>query len=232
MSGGTGSVQHRAPRRNGPNGVGPHRRRAERDPDRASAPRAQEHRSVLVSRWSIAVATTGEATNVPAVRRAPPRRDLVRLPPRLLPRGRAHQHTGAVGRSAGGVLRRRLARGPRGGRGGDAGRDASATVHLVARTGCHAVTSYTDHWLCLFPQHGPGKKHTRHIELAPWQSAIVADHPGRFLRGLFHSDGCRVTNWARPRHARHPVRRSRHGMLSVSTRVGVAALDLVVGPKY
>jgi hypothetical protein len=29
-----------------------------------------------------------------------------------------------------------------------------------------------------------------------------------------------------------PWRRSRHGMLSVSTRVGVAALDLVVGPKY
>ena len=25
--------------------------------------------------------------------------------------------------------------------------------------------------------------------------AIVDQHPGRFLRGLFHSDGCRVTNW-------------------------------------
>jgi hypothetical protein len=75
----------------------------------------------------------------------------------------------------------------------------SVTVHLVARTGCQAVTSYTDHWLCLFPQHGPGKKHTRNIVLAPWQSAIVADHPGRFLRGLFHSDGCRVTNWATKR---------------------------------
>jgi hypothetical protein len=25
----------------------------------------------------------------------------------------------------------------------------------------------------------------------------VEQHPGRFLRGLFHSDGCRVTNWTK-----------------------------------
>jgi hypothetical protein len=47
----------------------------------------------------------------------------------------------------------------------------------------------------LFPQHGPGRKHERTIDLEPWQAAIVEQHPGRFLRGLFHSDGCRVTNW-------------------------------------
>jgi hypothetical protein len=29
----------------------------------------------------------------------------------------------------------------------------------------------------------------------------VARHPGRFLRGLFHSDGCRISNWTRRRVA-------------------------------
>ena len=31
--------------------------------------------------------------------------------------------------------------------------------------------------------------------LEPWQEEIVREHPGLFLRGLFHSDGCRVLNW-------------------------------------
>ena len=52
------------------------------------------------------------------------------------------------------------------------------------------------HWPCLFPQHGPGRKHERPIVLEPWQRAIVVEHPGDFLRGLFHSDGARVANWA------------------------------------
>jgi hypothetical protein len=47
----------------------------------------------------------------------------------------------------------------------------------------------------LFPQHGPGRKHDREIVLAFWQRLIVETHPGRFLRGLFNSDGCRITNW-------------------------------------
>ena len=29
-----------------------------------------------------------------------------------------------------------------------------------------------------------------------WQWEIVERHPGDFLRGLFHADGCRVNNWA------------------------------------
>jgi len=53
------------------------------------------------------------------------------------------------------------------------------------------------HWPCLFPQHGPGRKHERPIVLDDWQRTIVEDHPGSFLRGLFHSDGSRVKNWAR-----------------------------------
>lgn len=46
-------------------------------------------------------------------------------------------------------------------------------------------------WSCLFPQHGPGRKHARPIVLADWQQEIVCEHPGRFLRGLIHSDGWR-----------------------------------------
>jgi hypothetical protein len=51
------------------------------------------------------------------------------------------------------------------------------------------------HWPCLFPQHGPGRKHTRPIVLEEWQREIVQQHPRPLLRGLFHSDGCRITNW-------------------------------------
>jgi hypothetical protein len=51
------------------------------------------------------------------------------------------------------------------------------------------------HWPCLFPQHGPGRKHERRIVLEEWQRAVVEQHPAAFLRGLFHSDGCRARNW-------------------------------------
>lgn len=47
---------------------------------------------------------------------------------------------------------------------------------------------------CLLPQHGPGRKHRRPIRLEPWQEAIVNAEPGRFLRGLIHSDGWRGEN--------------------------------------
>ncbi|MCP9959377.1 helix-turn-helix domain-containing protein [Streptomyces sudanensis] len=65
----------------------------------------------------------------------------------------------------------------------------------VKRTGCVEVKSYSKHWLCLFPQHGPGKKHERRIVLEGWQRAVVDACPWDFVRGLVHSDGCRVTNW-------------------------------------
>jgi hypothetical protein len=61
------------------------------------------------------------------------------------------------------------------------------------------VYSFSKHWPHLFPQHGPGVKHKRKIELEPWQERIVERHPGRLLRGLIHSDGCRVMN-----RIRHP----------------------------
>lgn len=45
-----------------------------------------------------------------------------------------------------------------------------------------------------FPQHGPGRKHTRPIELADWQRELTHAHPGALVRGLIHSDGCRCIN--------------------------------------
>ncbi|MEU7300985.1 helix-turn-helix domain-containing protein [Streptomyces sp. NPDC007206] len=68
-------------------------------------------------------------------------------------------------------------------------------VYAVQKQGCSMVTSYSRHWPRLFPQHGPGRKHERPIVLEPWQQAIVDAHPWEFIRGLIHSDGCRITNW-------------------------------------
>ncbi|MFF2039334.1 transcriptional regulator [Kitasatospora sp. NPDC058170] len=68
-------------------------------------------------------------------------------------------------------------------------------VQRVRATGCTSVVSTSRHWPCLFPQHGPGPKHLRRIALAAWQQEIVDAHPWEFLRGLIHSDGCRITNW-------------------------------------
>ncbi|MFE7124722.1 transcriptional regulator [Streptomyces sp. NPDC057617] len=68
-------------------------------------------------------------------------------------------------------------------------------VYVLQKQGCVMVTGYGRHWPCLFPQYGPGKKHHRPIVLEPWQQRIVHAHPWELLRGLIHSDGCRVTNW-------------------------------------
>ncbi len=42
------------------------------------------------------------------------------------------------------------------------------SVGFVLREGCVDVSSYWKHWICLFPQHGPVRKHERAIELLPW----------------------------------------------------------------
>ncbi|MFE4668631.1 transcriptional regulator [Streptomyces sp. NPDC056716] len=65
----------------------------------------------------------------------------------------------------------------------------------VQAEGYTSVVGYSKHWPCLFPQHGPGKKHDRRIALEPWQQDIVDAHPWEFIRGLIHSDGCRIMNW-------------------------------------
>lgn len=68
-------------------------------------------------------------------------------------------------------------------------------VFRTKQQGCAQVTSCSKQWPRLFPQHGPGRKHERTIALEPWQQRIVAAHPWEFIRGLVHSDGCRITNW-------------------------------------
>jgi hypothetical protein len=115
------------------------------------------------------------------------------------------------------------------------------------------------HWPCLFPQHGPGRKHLRKIELVDWQLEIVAEYPEKLLRGLFHSDGCRVLNWAskpdgkRYHYVRYmfsnesedirkiltdaldllgiPWRQPRRNVIAVSRSEAVAVLDGFVGRK-
>ncbi|WP_026411427.1 transposase [Actinomadura oligospora] len=85
----------------------------------------------------------------------------------------------------------------------DACADALSTVMPGLKVGrracpgCTNVGAYSKHWPCLFPQHGPGMKHTRKIELAPWQRTVVDRHGREFVRGLIHSDGCRTTNRVR-----------------------------------
>ncbi|MBN8868678.1 MAG: helix-turn-helix domain-containing protein [Solirubrobacterales bacterium] len=56
------------------------------------------------------------------------------------------------------------------------------------------IVSYWKAWPLFFPQHGPGSKLDRKIELVDWQTAIVDEHPQAFLRGLLHSDGSRCMN--------------------------------------
>ncbi|MEU9864103.1 helix-turn-helix domain-containing protein [Streptomyces sp. NPDC047971] len=71
----------------------------------------------------------------------------------------------------------------------------TGSVCILQKQGCVMVTSYGRHWKCLFPQHGTGRKHERPIVLEPWQQTIVDAHPWAFIRGLIHSDGCRIVNW-------------------------------------
>ena len=64
---------------------------------------------------------------------------------------------------------------------------------------CVNVEACSRHWLHLFPQHGKGRKHERAIVLEPWQQKLVDADPRPMVRGLLHSDGCRVTNWTEKR---------------------------------
>jgi Homeodomain-like domain len=120
------------------------------------------------------------------------------------------------------------------------------------------ILSYWKLWPCLLPQHGPGRKHARPIQLVRWQTEIVEDHPGRFLRGLIHSDGWRGLNrvtvkgrdYAYPRYqfsnrsddirALFTYACDLVGIewrpwgrwhISVARRASVARLDEFVGPK-
>jgi Homeodomain-like domain len=122
------------------------------------------------------------------------------------------------------------------------------------------ISSYSNAWPCIFPQHGPGRKHERKIELSPWQEAIVEREPEQFIRGLIHSDGCRTTNrvtvagkkYAYPRYFFAEVSKDiqelfcrscrqlgieytfsggRGREISIARAATVARLDAFVGPK-
>ncbi len=120
------------------------------------------------------------------------------------------------------------------------------------------VGSWSRHWPCLLPQHGPGMKHLREIILEHWQRAIVERHPHRLLRGLIHSDGCRTVNQIRhpEKTYRYPRyfftnksddirrifcdacdrlgiewRQNKADEVNVARRDSVARMDRLVGPK-
>jgi hypothetical protein len=116
------------------------------------------------------------------------------------------------------------------------------------------IRSYSKTWPRLFPQHGPGRKHKRKIELVPWQRAIVEVHPKELLRGLIHSDGCRVINRVNgtdyPRYFFSQVsddirrifcetcdlldiqhRLNRWDSVSIARAPSVALMDSFIGPK-
>jgi hypothetical protein len=118
----------------------------------------------------------------------------------------------------------------------------------------HELYAYSKHWACLFPQHGPGRKHERDIALTEWQERHVARWPGLLLRGLIQSDGCRFQNtgraWSHPRYSfannSEGIRRifcdacdlmglhwtaSGQKTIYVSRKADVAVLDRFVGPK-
>ena len=51
-------------------------------------------------------------------------------------------------------------------------------VFTQQHPGCTEVVSTSRHWPCLFPQHGPGRKHLRRIELESWQRPLWRHMPG------------------------------------------------------
>jgi len=133
-----------------------------------------------------------------------------------------------------------------------------ASVQLRRDGRCVEVNSYSKHWPCFFPQHGPGRKHTRLIALTDWQRDLCDRSPELLLRGLIHSDGCRAINrvrgagkqYAYPRYefTNHSadIRRIFCDYLdaldiawrpmgwrniSIARRDAVAKLDAFIGPK-
>lgn len=132
------------------------------------------------------------------------------------------------------------------------GRVSAAKVRDV---GLVIVTTYWNHLPCLFPQHGPGRKHERLIVLDDWQDDIVLAHPKPFLRGLIESDGCRSINRVNggeyPRYSfsnrSEDIRAlfvrsveqlglrwttANRWTVAVSRRPDVAVLDDFIGPKW
>jgi hypothetical protein len=126
---------------------------------------------------------------------------------------------------------------------------------------CIEVYSYSRAWPCLFPQHGPGKKHDRRIWLTDWQQRLCERWPEALIRGMVQSDGHRFintgrSNWTNPRYGfsnlstdltsifctacdclglhwtgAFPNDESKAVVIYVSRKVDVARMDEFVGPK-
>jgi LAGLIDADG-like domain len=119
---------------------------------------------------------------------------------------------------------------------------------------CTEVSLYSNHWPCLLPQHGPGRKHLRPIRLEPWQEVLIKEATEEFIRGLIDSDGCRVVaNDRGVKSVRYhfsnrsddirelfcaaldelgiPWTRPRWFEVAVYRKAAVARLDEFVGPK-
>jgi hypothetical protein len=128
-----------------------------------------------------------------------------------------------------------------------------AAVRQTAKR-CVEVSLYSKHWPCLFPQHGPGRKHHRRIALEPWQQALVDQATEQFVCGLIHSDGCRVVaNDRGVRSIRYhfsnrsediigiftaaldslgiPWTRSTKYIVSIYRKAATARMDEFIGPK-
>jgi hypothetical protein len=113
------------------------------------------------------------------------------------------------------------------------------SVFAVARTGCTEVKTTSKHWPCLFPQHGPGRKHERTIELEPWQQAVrrpLKDGDRwyecpRYLLVNKSADIHRLCGKAQDL-LRVAWRLAKPTTISVARREAVARLDEFVGPKY
>ncbi len=69
-----------------------------------------------------------------------------------------------------------------------------ADVVRYKKGNCFAVSVYSSHLGCVLPQHGPGRKHNRAINLEPWQEAIVDAEPWAFVRACIWTDGCVFIN--------------------------------------
>lgn len=128
------------------------------------------------------------------------------------------------------------------------------TTVVRRKDNCVDVVLCSNHWPCLFPQHGPGRKHTRPIRLESWQEVLVKQAPEDFVRGLIHSDGCRVVandrgiKSIRYHFTNHsedilnlftdaldtlgiPWTRSTKYVVSIYRKAATARLDEFIGPK-
>jgi hypothetical protein len=137
----------------------------------------------------------------------------------------------------------------------------NAVGRRLTLSNCWEVWSFSRSWPCLFPQHGPGKKHERRIWLAEWQQRLAERWPKALVRGMIQTDGCRFMNtgrggWRHPRYefknsssdltsifctacdrlglrwtAAFPRDETRGISIYVSRKADVARMDEFVGPK-